>query len=271
MTVVTATLAKAPAWPALAGRLVDYWARYYLRTWRASLIQSFVSPLLYIVAMGVMLGGFIEGDPAKLEGAATYLAFVAPGMVAAQTLTTVFGHTTYLLMRMIKWNKIHDSMLATPLAVPDLIASHLVFVALRVALVSGVFMLVMAPFGVFESWWGTLLAFLTQVLIGLAFASCVYAITAGLKSEQGFAMMYRFGLIPMFLFSGAFFPLANLGPVLEWVARLTPLWQGVDLTRMLVLGDVDLSRAAWHVLYLVAMVAIGWFFANRRLTRRLVY
>jgi lipooligosaccharide transport system permease protein len=256
--------------PTLAPRMIDYWAITYRRTYKASLISSFVTPLLYILAMGVLLGGFIPGDPTKLEGATTYLAFVAPGMVAAQTMTTVFGHTTYMLMGMIKWNRIHDSMLATPLGVPDLIASHLGFVVFRVGLVSGVFMLVMAPFGVFESVTGTILAFFVQLLLGVAIGACVYGFTAGLKDESAFSLLFRFGLIPMFLFSGAFFPIANLSPVLERLAQATPLWHGVDLTRMLVLGRVDGSLATIHVVYLVALAAIGWWWANRRLTRRLV-
>jgi len=256
--------------PTLAPRMVDYWAITYKRTYKASLISSFVTPLLYIVAMGVLLGGFIEGDPAELEGATTYLAFVAPGMVAAQTMTTAFGHTTYELMGMIKWNKVHDGMLATPLGIPDVIASHLAFLAFRVGLVSGVFILVMAPFGVFESVTGTIAAWFVQVLLGLAVGSCVYAFTAGLKSESAFSLLFRFGLIPMFLFSGAFFPVSNLNPVLERLAQATPLWQGVNLSRMLVLGQVDAGPASFNVAYLLLMLAVGWWWANRRLTKRLV-
>ena len=81
-----------------AARLVDYWAIVYRRTWKGSVIRSFVMPLLYILAMGVLLGGFIEGDPAKLEGATTYLAFIAPGLLAAQAMPTVFGEVTYPVM-----------------------------------------------------------------------------------------------------------------------------------------------------------------------------
>ena len=255
---------------ALAPRLVDYWAVVYRRTWRGSVINSFVTPLLYILAMGVLLGGFIQGDPAELEGATSYLAFVAPGMVAAQTMTTVFGEVTYPLMGMIKWNRVHYSMIATPLGIPDLVLAHLGFVVFRVALVSGVFILVMAPFGVFESVTGTIGAFLAQLLIGLAFAAPMYGLTAGMQNESGFSLVFRFGLIPMFLFSGAFFPVENLDDRLELLARLTPLWHGVDLTRMLVLGRVDVGWAAVHVAYLVALVAVGWWWANRRLSRRLL-
>src|SRR3954454_8593867 len=141
-------------------------------------------------------------------------------------------------------------MIATPLGVPDIAFAHLGFVAFRVATVSAVFLAVMAPFGVFESVTGVLVAFFVQLLIGLAFATPIYALSATLRNESGFALVFRLGMIPMFLFSGAFFPVSNLGPFLETLARVTPLWQGVDLTRMLVLGQVDWSLAVVHVAYL---------------------
>jgi lipooligosaccharide transport system permease protein len=253
-----------------AVRLVDYWAVAYRRTWKGSAISSFVLPLLYILAMGVLLGGFIEGDPARLEGATSYLAFVAPGMLAAQSMTTVFGEVTYPVMGMIKWQRVYYGMIATPLSVPDIVFAHLGFVAFRVATVSAVFLAVMAPFGVFESVSGVLVAFLVQVLLGLAFAAPVYALSARLPNESGFALVFRLGMIPMFLFSGAFFPVANLDAPLEALAKVTPLWHGVDLTRMLVLGRVDGSMAVLHVAYLAGLALLGWVLATRALHRRLV-
>jgi len=253
-----------------AGRLVDYWATVYRRTWKGGVISSFVVPLLYIVAMGVLLGGFIEGDPAELEGATSYLAFVAPGMLAAQSMTTVIGETTYPVMGMIKWHKTYYSMIATPLTVGDVVAGNLGFVLFRVATVSAVFLAVMSPFGVFESVSGVVLAFFVQLLLGLAFATPVFALTAAVRNESIFALVFRLGMIPMFLFSGAFFPITNLSPVMEWFARITPLWHGVDLTRMLVLGNVDPALALVHVVYLTVLAAVGWWLAVRFLTRRLV-
>ena len=253
-----------------AARMTDYWWVAYRRTWRGSAISSFVVPLLYILAMGVLLGGFIKGDPDKLEGATSYLAFVAPGMVAAQSMTTVFGEVTYPVMGMIKWNRSYYGMIATPLTVPDIVLAHLGFVVFRVALVSGVFLAVMAPFGVFSSVPGVLLAFLVQLLIGLAFAAPIYAFTATLKNESGFALVFRLGMIPMFLFSGAFFPVSNLDPWLAALARVTPLWHGVDLTRMLVLGRVDGGMALVHVAYLAVLALAGGLLAARQLRRRLI-
>lgn len=253
-----------------AARLFDYWAIAYRRTWKGSVISSFVTPLLYVLAMGVLLGGFIKGDPAKLEGATSYLAFVAPGMVAAQAMTTVFGEVTYPVMGMIKWHKSYFGMTASPLAVPDVILSHLGFVIFRVGSTCAVFLAVMAPFGVFESVPGVIAAFFVQLLIGAAFATPIYAFSAGLKDESAFSLVFRLGMIPMFLFSGAFFPVSNLNTWMEALAKVTPLWHGVDLTRMLTLGEVDWPLAAVHVAYLVALTLAGWFWAVRRLTRRMI-
>jgi lipooligosaccharide transport system permease protein len=270
----TATTNRASTAPssALAGalRMSDYWATVYRRTWKGSVINSFVTPLLYILAMGVLLGGFIQGDPDKLEGATSYLAFVAPGMLAAQAMTVVFGEVTYPVMSMIKWQRTFYGMIASPLNIADVVLAHLGFVLFRVGTVCAVFTLVMAPFGVFESWWGVLLSFPVQLLIGLAFAAPIYAITASMKSESGFSLIFRLGMIPLFLFSGAFFPISNLGGVMEWFARLTPLWHGVDLTRMLVLGTVDWSTALIHVVYLATLTVIGYQLAIRKLKKRLV-
>ena len=108
-------------------------------------------------------------------------------------------------------------------------------------------MLVVAPFGVIETWWGAVLAFLSQILVGTAFGSLVYALTTRMSTPEGFGVLFRLGVFPMFLFSGAFFPVANLGEVGAWVARLTPLWQGVNLSRMFMLDNVDWAVAAINV------------------------
>jgi lipooligosaccharide transport system permease protein len=253
----------------LVGRQLDYWLTVYRRTWRCSVITSFVMPLLYVAAMGVLLGGFIESDPETLEGASTYLAFVAPGLVAAHAMQTATGEMTYPVMGMIKWSRTYYAMIATPLRPSDIVAAQLLFTGFRVASACGVFLAVLAVLGVVETVGGLLLAWLVQVLVGLTFATVFFGISASMRNEAGYAVLYRLVVIPMFLFSGAFFPIANLSAALEPVARLTPLWHGVDLTRMLLLDTVDGSRAAVHVTYLAVVTALGWWFAASRLTKRL--
>jgi lipooligosaccharide transport system permease protein len=173
-------------------------------------------------------------------------------------------------MGMIKWQKVYFSMMATPLAVRDLVAGHLLFVLFRLVTTCAVFMLVLVPFGVFVTWWGVVLAFLSQVLVGMTFAALVYGVSARMTNEEGFGLIYRLGVFPLFLFSGAFFPISNLGPVLEWVAILTPLWHGVNLSRMFTLDTVDWTLAAVNVLVLGSLTVVGWFWSVAGLQRRLV-
>ena len=191
-------------------------------------------------------------------------------MLAAQVMTTAIGEMTYPVMGMIKWHKIYYSMIATPLQVSDLVAAQLGFALFRVGTVSAVFLLVMAPFGVFVSLPGVVAAFFVMLLTGLAFAAPIFALSAGLANESAYALVFRLGMIPLFLFSGAFFPIANLSPVMEWLARVTPLWHSVDLARMLVLGQLDVGLALVHVLYLAALAGLGWWLTVRRLQRRLI-
>jgi len=252
-----------------AARLVDYWAIGYRRTWKGSAISSFVNPLLYVLAMGVLLGDYVTSGSGQLDGAPSYLAFIAPGLLAAQAMQTVFGETTYPVMGMIKWQKTYFGMTATPLSVREVILGQLGFVLFRVGLTCGVFTIVMAPFGVYATVWGAVLAYLVQFLVGLAFATPIFAFSAGLKNEAPFALVFRLGMIPLFLFSGAFFPISNLDPWMEVLARATPLWHGVDLTRMLTLDTVDAGAALVHIAYLATLAALGWLWAVRRLARRL--
>jgi lipooligosaccharide transport system permease protein len=255
-------------WQGLA-RQYDYFWTVYKRTWKSSIVGSFLSPLLYVLAMGVLLGGFVHVDPDRLEGATSYLAFIVPGLIAAQGMQTAVFETTYPVMAAIKWHKSFWAQLASPLEARDLVNAMLMFTLFRVGSTCGVYFLVMAPFGVFESWWGPIAAWLSTILVGMAFATWTFAFSAHIQSQESFGLIFRLGLIPLFLFSGSFFPIANLGDVLEWVARFTPLWHGVNLTRMLCLDHLDWSTAGINIGVLVAVLVSGWWLAIRTLTRRL--
>ena len=267
---MSAVTTEAPGRLDLVLRQFDYWATVYKRTWKGSIVSSFVAPLLYVFAMGVLLGGYVDRGGASVGGAPSYLAFIAPGLLAAHAMQTVVGEVTYPVMGAIKWHKSYYAMIATPLRVADVVAAHFGFVLFRVLSTCAAFALVLVPFGVYASAAGALGALLTSTLVGLAFATPIYAFTAGLKNEAGFAVIFRLFVIPLFLFSGAFFPITNMSVPLQWVARFTPLWHGVDLARMCTLGDFDVPLALVHVAYLVVLAAVGWWLSVRRLTKRLV-
>ncbi len=253
----------------LVNRQADYWAVVYRRTWRGSVVMSFLNPLLYVLAMGLLLGGYVKSDPSQLEGATTYLAFIAPGLVASQSMQTAVGETTYPVMGALKWNRVYYGMHATPLRPVDIANANLAFVLVRLMLTCGVFMAVMAPFGVFVSVGGVLLGWAASVFVGIAIGTAVYAFSVGVTNEWNFGLILRLGVIPQFLFSGAFFPVSNLPPVLEALAKATPLWHGVNLTRMFCLGTFSLGPALINIAYLCVMLAVSHVIAVRRLTRRL--
>ena len=250
-------------------RQYDYFWTVYKRTWKSSIVSSFLAPLLYVLAMGVLLGGFVHVDPDRLEGATSYLAFIVPGLIAAQAMQTAVFETTYPVMGALKWHKSFYAQLHSPLEARDLVNAMLMFTLFRVGSSCGVYFLVMAPFGVFESWWGPILAWLATLLVGMAFGTWTFAFAAYVSNQESFGLIFRLGLIPLFLFSGSFFPIANLGTFLEWVAKLTPLWHGVNLTRMLCLDHLDWSTALVNTGVLVLVLVPGWWLAIRTLTRRL--
>jgi lipooligosaccharide transport system permease protein len=259
---------RLSAWQGMA-RQFDYFWTVYQRTWKSSVISSFVAPLFYVLAMGVLLGRFVQVAPSRLEGATSYLAFIVPGLIAAQAMQTAVSETTYPVMAAIKWHKSFWAQMASPLEVRDLANAMLVFTLFRVGSTCGVYFLVMAPFGVFATWWGPVLAWLSTMLVGMAFATWTFAFSAFVEGPDSFGLIYRLGLVPLFLFSGSFFPISNLGSVLGAVAKVTPLWHGVNLTRMLCLDRVDGSTALVNLVVLVVVLGSGWVLAVRALERRM--
>jgi lipooligosaccharide transport system permease protein len=269
MAVENAPPHGAPSLPVMLRRQADYWVTNYRRTWKGSAVLSFVQPWLYIAAMGVLLGDYIDDRGAGVGGAPSYLDFIAPGLLAATAMQVATSEAMWPVMGAIKWDRTYYAMIATPLRVVDIVVGHLCYAIFRVALASAVFLAVLAAFGLFTSLIGALGAFAGAMLTGLALFTPVYAFSAGADSEQGFALIYRLGVMPMFLFSGAFFPISNLAEPLEWIARFTPLWHGVELCRMGSLGAWD-STAWVHVAYLCGLSGFGVWWSVRRLQRRLV-
>lgn len=255
--------------PRLAARQTDYWLTVLRRTFRGTLFTNFLMPFLYLTAMGVGLGTFVDTASAhRTLGGLTYLAFIAPGLLATTAMQTAVFESTYPVMSGFKWMRFYYSMAATPLGAVDIVFSQLAFIAFRVFTACGVFLLVMAGYGALHDWLGALLALVVVVLLGLAHGAPLVGLTARLKSENSFSLIFRLGLMPMFLFSGAFFPITQLG-AFAWIAYLTPIWHGVDLTRMLTTGQVEAWGALGHLAYILVWVVGGWFYAVTGFRRRL--
>lgn len=271
MTVTqTITARAAGSAPRLAPRLFDYWRTVARRTWRGFIFTNFLMPFLYLASMGVGLGHFVNnGSGAAALGGIDYLAFIAPGLLATTALQTAVFESTYPVMGGFKWHRVYFSMAATPLRPADIVAGQLTWTACQVFLACGVFTAVIAAFGGLVNWWGGLLSVGVAILVGLAHGAPITGLSARLKDETGFSLIFRLGLMPMMLFSGAFFPVSQLPTAITWLAYLTPIWHGVDLTRHLTLGTATLWPSIGHVVYLLAWVAFGWFYAVRGFSRRL--
>jgi lipooligosaccharide transport system permease protein len=252
---------SSPTWL----RSMRYWMYQYKRTWRGSITTSFLYPVLYLTALGLGFGSLVKVP----VGGVRYLDFLAPGLLASTAMQIGGNESMYPVMAAIKWLKTYFAMLATPLTVIDVLVGHLAWIAVRLFMVSSIYLAIMAAFGTVPSYLA-ILAIPVGVLTGLAFAAPIAAFAAAQLNDTGFTTIYRFGLIPLFLFSGTFFPITLLPGWLQPLALATPLYHGVALCRSLVLGHVDLTAAAGHVGYLVALTALGFVLAQRSYRRRLV-
>ena len=269
---VATALPQGPATPRMPPvlRAYQYNLLAYKRTWRGSLTTTFLYPVLYLAAMGVGLGHLIaHGSSDQAVGGVPYLWFLAPGLLAGTAMQIAANESTFPVMAGIKWLKTYLAMLATPLEVTDVLYGHLLWILTRVALASGVFLAVMAVFHTVPSGWAAA-AFPAAVLTGAAFAAPMMAFSATRETDKSFVVLYRFAIVPLFLFSGTFFPVTQLPGWLQAVARCTPLYQGVSLCRGLVLGHPRTWDTLGHAGYLLATTAVGVLAARVTYRRRLV-
>jgi lipooligosaccharide transport system permease protein len=251
-----------------AVREFRFWLTDYRRTWRGSIYSSLASPVLYLGALGLGLGTLVNHHGTARLGGVSYLVFLAPGLLAATGMQTGMGEATYPVFGSVKWNKTYQAAVATPLRPADVFHGHLLFVAMRLAMNCAAFLAVAAALGAVRSAW-SLAALPVAVLTGLAFAAPLEAWSVTRAQDSSFPLIYRFGLIPLFLFSGTFFPISQLPGWLQPVAYATPLWHGVALCRSLSLGTASPAGAAAHLAYLLAMAAAGVAAGNRAYRRRL--
>jgi lipooligosaccharide transport system permease protein len=270
MLVAVAPAPLGTSWR-LSMRAFRCWLTVYRRIWRSSVWSSLFGPVFYLGAMGLGLGTLVNRHGTAGLGGVSYLAFVAPAILATGAMNTGMGEASYPVFGSVKWNKIYIGAQATPLRPADIFRGHLMFMVMRIAMNAAFVTLLMWAFGASATPW-LVLAWPAAVLTGLAFAAPIAAWAVVLKSEASFAYLFRFGMMPLMLFSGTFFPLSQLPGWLRAVAYATPLWHGVDLCRALSLGApgaMGLPVALAHVGYLAGLAVIGIWAGARTYRRRL--
>lgn len=252
-------------------RVVESELVAYRRTWRGTVISSFVNPVLFLSAMGLGLGTLVDATDNDL--AIPYLAFVATGLMAASAMQAGAGDGAFPVMAGIKWRKEFHGAITTPISPADIVVGRFYWGAIRLTFMLGVFAIISVLFGALDIG-PALLAVPPGVLTGLAFQTVVTAFTVTREDETSLSTMFRFGIIPLFLFSGTFFPISQLPDFLQGIAYATPLFHGVELVRKIALPEVDASVVTslpiWvHLAYLAVMTALGLILSSRFLTRRL--
>jgi lipooligosaccharide transport system permease protein len=229
-------------------------------------VTGFLEPVFYLFSIGIGVGQLVTGF--EFHGQTIpYAEFVAPGMLAASAMNGALLDSTFNFFFKLKYNRLFDQMLATPLTTNDIARGELSWSLLRGGIYSAAFLVVMVAMGLVHSWWAVLVL-PAALLIGLAFGGACMALTTYMRSWQDFEYV-TLATLPLFLFSATFFPLSAFPTVVQWVVEVTPLYRGVVLVRELTTGVVTWESAV-SVVYLVAMGLVGLSIVGRRLDKLLL-
>lgn len=243
---------------------------FYRRIWRANLVAALLQPMLYLVGFGIGVGALVDRGPASADvlGGTTYFAFYATALLATTAMFVCAQEALWPTLDGFQWSQAYRAMMATPLEPRDVATSLAIYYSARAAVGALGVAAVLALFDDTRSW-GLLLAVPAAVLTGAAFAVPIAAWSATRTTDNSFPAILRFGIIPMFLFGGAFYPVDQLPSGLEFVARLTPIWHGIELCRGLVLGGLGTTTGLIHLLVLLGYVTAGSVAASVTFDRRL--
>jgi lipooligosaccharide transport system permease protein len=232
------------------------------RTW-ILFVSGFFEPFFYLLSIGGGIGGLV-GDVVTDTGTSlTYQQFVAPALLASSAMNGAVYDAVHNLYFKLRYSKLYDAVLATPLSAPDAAVGETTWALLRGASYSAAFLVIMAILGLVESWWAVL-ALPAAILIGFAFAAVGLAATTFLRSWQDFEFV-QLAVLPLFLFSTTFYPLSTYPEPLQVVVRCTPLYHGIELVRRLVTGEVGWSLLG-NAAYLLVMGLVGLAIGARRLS-----
>ena len=245
--------------------LIERHARAYRHTWLV-LASGFFEPLFYLLSIGVGIGHLV-GTITVAGHPVTFTSFVAPALLATSAMNGAIFDSTFNIFFRLKYAKVYDAVLATPMRSGDVAAGEIGWALIRGGLYACAFMVIMLIMGLVHSGWAVL-AVPVALLIGFAFAGAGMAATTFMRSWQDFEYV-TLTTLPMFLFSATFYPIGVYPRPIQIVVDCTPLYQGIALLRGLTLGTVGPSLL-WHVLYLAVMGATGLMIAGRRVSRLLL-
>ena len=236
-------------------------AKVYTKLYRSSLALNFVEPVLYLAALGLGLGAYVK----EIQGV-PYINFIAPGMIASSSMFAATYECSYGTYVRMTYQKTFDAILATPVNVNDLIAGEMMWGATKSMLYGAIIMVVISAFGLVES---PALALVIPLLFisGLIFAEVSLIFVAVVPGIDSFNYFYTLLMTPMFLFSGIFFPIDTLPPLVAKIAFFTPLYHLVNICRSFSTGGP--SHSAWDILWIVLVALVLAPYTFRLMRRRI--
>lgn len=259
-------------------RGVLYIAEHRIKSMRGYLwtilIAAFGQPVIYLFGLGIGLATVVDrgsGMGQHVAGDVGYLTFVAPALLASATMMTSTEEFTYPIMDGFKWRRMFYGPHASPVSTNQLVDGLILGTFARLAGAAVVYYLIMAGVGAVPRPWTGALMVPGGLLCGLAFGTWLMAFSAHIEEERGqFPLLMRFVIMPLFLFSGTFFPLANLPVYLHWIGWLSPLWHACEFGRVVAYGMAEpVWLTAVHVVYPAALAIAGWLVTRHLFARRL--
>ena len=249
-------------------RMVERNLLVYKHGWMV-IFSGFFEPLFYLLSIGIGLGALVPD-----VGGVWYAAFVAPGLLASSCMNGAISDGFFNIFFKLHFQKTYDGILASPMRVPDVAFGEMLWALSRGSIYAAAFLIVMLALGsvrhapILLSVWAVA-AFPAAVLVSTSFSAMALCVTSFVKKVEQFDIVMGLGVMPMFLFSGIFFPVSQLPAAVVWVFHLVPLFHGVELLRALTTGEVGWGML-WHVAYLLVAGAAAFAVAMSRLERALI-
>lgn len=250
-----------------AGHLVERNLTLYRRTWLI-LVSGFFEPLFYLLGIGYGVGSLVGSVQDQAGGRISYTVFVAPALMASSAMNGVIYEVTFNVFFKMRYMKVYDAVLATPMEVGDIALGEVGWALMRGTVYAVGFIVVMSALGLVLSPWAAL-AVPGALLIAFCFGTVGIAATTWVRSWQDFDAV-QLVLLPLFLFSATFYPLEAYPAPLQVVVQLTPLYHGVHLVRGLTTGAVG-AGLLLDAAYLLALGAAGLLVASRRMRLLLLH
>ena len=259
----------ATAWERIwrARRLVERNIMVYRHQW-IIILSGVFEPIFYLIGIGLGLGGFIPDLTLSDGREVSYLTYVAPALVATAAMNGAVFETIFNIFFKLNYAKTYEGVLATPMGIAEIAIGEMIWALMRAALYAVAMFVIMGVLGLILSPWGLLIV-PAALLVAAAFAAAGLAGTSYLRTVNDFDIPMGLIVMPMFLFSGTFFPIDIYPEPIQWLMQINPLYHSISLMRGLSTGIVGWQQI-WDFAFLAGLFALCMWIAMRQMERKLI-